>query len=366
MCRPTVFGEMPSAAATCLLAWPRAISRSTSTSRSVSPAGRLICGGRVACPAAASTASTSSRVNRPASTSATSCVRRVLCGQRRTVRTVLGHRVVRIGGRQQPSAEVEPIRLGAAVVPGAVGSFVVAGGDVGVRGEEAAAAEHSFAEVRMEADPFPLLGAERAGVIPDAARHADTPDVVHQRRPTDGRRIRRGQASCARGGDRRGWRHRSSARAATRDFKSVKSATAASAPSSSPGPIRSTGAGSAVEHLRARIVADRGQPTLAVRDEGVDDRRVIGVAPPVTEHVDRGRPAGLASPQLDVAGDRDDTDRHRHLVAGQAVRHALAVPALVGVGEGPRGWARPIAGGPPSGPPPRNDPTGCAAPTRDR
>ena len=38
---PTVLGEIPRLAATCLLAWPRAIRRKTSTSRSVSPAGRL-------------------------------------------------------------------------------------------------------------------------------------------------------------------------------------------------------------------------------------------------------------------------------------------------------------------------------------
>lgn len=35
-----------------------------------------------------------------------------------------------------------------------------------------------LAEVRMQTHPFPLLGVERAGPIPDAARHSDPSHIV--------------------------------------------------------------------------------------------------------------------------------------------------------------------------------------------
>ena len=92
--------------------------------------------------------------------------------------------------------------------------------------------------------------------------------------------------------------------------------------------------GLTLEHLSARIVSDGGEPSLTLCDEGVDDRRVVCVPPTVTKHLDRSRPAGLASPQLDVPRDGDDTYRHRYLLAIQTVRQAPAVPTLIGMGEG--------------------------------
>ena len=247
---------------------------------------------------------------------------------------VLGHRVVGIGGGQQPSAEVELIGLGAAVIPGAIGALVVAGGHVGVGGEEPAPTKHSFTEVGVEPDPLPLLGAERAGVIPDAARHPDTPDVVHQRGLTHRGRVRVGQARGSRGGvSESGDTSRMPSQPHRLQIGEIRHRGERTV--EPPGLDPQARSGLSLEHLSAWIVSDRGQPSFTLSDEGVDDRRVIGVPPTVTEHLDRSRPAGLAGPQLDVAGNGDDTHRHWHLLAGQTVRQALAVPALIGVGEGP-------------------------------
>ena len=112
--------------------------------------------------------------------------------ERRPVRPVLGHRVIGVGRGEQPSAELELIAGDAAVVAGAVDAFVVAGGEVGERGEQGAAAQDPLAEVWVQPDALPLLGAEPPGMIPDPARDADLPDVVHERRsPSPGWRRRR-------------------------------------------------------------------------------------------------------------------------------------------------------------------------------
>ena len=68
-------------------------------------------------------------------------------------------------------------------------------------------------------------------------------------------------------------------------------------------------------------------------DEDVDDGRVVAVATPVRQHLDWRRPPRPPLPQLGVPGGGHDPDRDRHLVAGQAVRIPLAVPALVGVSQ---------------------------------
>ena len=91
--------------------------------------------------------------------------------------------MIGVGGGEQPSAHLELIPGDAAVVAGAVDAFVVACGDVGERGEQRAAAQDPLAEVWVQPDALPLLGAEPTGMIPDPARDADLPDVVHQRRP---------------------------------------------------------------------------------------------------------------------------------------------------------------------------------------
>jgi len=101
-------------------------------------------------------------------------------GEGRPVGPVLAHGVVGVGGGQQPRAQGELVSRSTAVVPGAVGSLVAACGEVGEGGKERAAVQDPFAEVGMQPGPFPLLGTERAGPVPDSARDTDAPDVVHQ------------------------------------------------------------------------------------------------------------------------------------------------------------------------------------------
>ena len=181
---PTVFGEIPSVAATCLLADPRAIRRNTSTSRSVRPAGfdaftaRTVVAGGV---------EHGVDLDAPEATGVDvveQLRRGVGAAECRAVGPVLGHRVIGVGGGEQSGADVELVTRQAAVVAGAVGAFVVACGEVGERGEQGAAVQHPLAEVWVQPDSLPLLGAESAPVIPDPAWDADLPDVVHQRRST--------------------------------------------------------------------------------------------------------------------------------------------------------------------------------------
>ena len=100
---------MPSAAATCLLARPRAMRRSTSTSRSVSPAGRRARAGRPRLlPGGAEHGVDLVRGRSDRQSTLAEQLRRSLGRrQRRPVGTVLGHRVVRVGRGQQPGAEGE-------------------------------------------------------------------------------------------------------------------------------------------------------------------------------------------------------------------------------------------------------------------
>ena len=128
--------------------------------------------------------------------------------ERRPVRTLLRHRVVGVGRRQQPGRDAELIAGEAAVVAGAVRPFVVPGRDGGERGQHRAAMQDPFGEVRVQPNPLPLFGAERTGPIPDPTRDADPADVVHERRSTQ-RRGHRGRQS---GGARRGDGERGDAR----------------------------------------------------------------------------------------------------------------------------------------------------------
>ena len=71
--------------------------------------------------------------------------------------TILDHRVVPVGGGQQLGVQAELIADQTTVVAGAVGSLVVAGDDLGVRSEQAAAGKHPLAQVRVQPHPLPLV-----------------------------------------------------------------------------------------------------------------------------------------------------------------------------------------------------------------
>ena len=136
---PTVLAEIPSRAATCLLASPRAIRRNTSTSRSVNPAGR-----DRRCTLTGVAGRRQHRVHfDPAQPALVNLLQQLRGGvgwaAGRPVGAVLDHRVVGVGGRQQPSRQVELVTAEPTVVPAAVASFVVAASQRRVRCEQSAA-----------------------------------------------------------------------------------------------------------------------------------------------------------------------------------------------------------------------------------
>ena len=128
--------------------WPRAIRRNTSTSRSVRPAGRATLAGRATWPDAVSTASTSKRAKRPASTSSSSrdaasaSVSAGRCG-RSSVIADRRRQQPAVGRHERADHRLHP------VVARAVGALVVAGGDIGERGQELTAMQDPLTQVGM-------------------------------------------------------------------------------------------------------------------------------------------------------------------------------------------------------------------------
>ena len=53
------------------------------------------------------------------------------------------------------------------------------------RSEGGRLSEHSFREVRMHPNPLPLAGAERASLVPDRVRDAESSEALDQRSSTD-------------------------------------------------------------------------------------------------------------------------------------------------------------------------------------
>ena len=253
-------------------------------------------------------------------------------GRLRSVRAALGHRVIRIGSREHARAEREPVARDASVVARAVGALVVAPGEVCEGGEERGAGEDALAEVAVEAYPLPLLGGERAGVVPDPARDADAADVVHEPRPTDRHDLVRRHAR------RLGGRGREPG-----DAGRVR----AEEPRLQVGEVGhggervveagvsdgQDGCGLGVEDGRPRVVAELGEPLRPALQERIDHLRVVRVPAPVGEHVGRGAPAFATRPELDVPGDGDDADRDGDVRPREPARQALSVPALVRVLE---------------------------------
>jgi len=194
--------------------------------------------------------------------------------ERAPVGPVLAHGVVGVGRRQQSSAQGELIARSAAVVTGAVGPLVVAGGNLGEGGEGRAAVQDPLAEIRVEPDSFPLFGAQRARAIPDPARDTNAADVVQQGRSTERCCIGAGHA-CGLGGADRECRDTGRVVAKERRLQV--------------GEVRHRGEGAVeVVHFNrqhgsrlglegggAHVVADLDEPALAVCEQSVHDRGVI-------------------------------------------------------------------------------------------
>ena len=67
-----------------------------------------------------------------------------------------------------------------AVIPESIGTLVVPSREIDERFCELTARQHSFREVWVQPDSLPLFGAEPTWAVPDPARDAHLPDVVHE------------------------------------------------------------------------------------------------------------------------------------------------------------------------------------------
>ena len=114
-------------------------------------------------------------------------------------------------------------------VAGAVEALALLHDDPGQRGERVGLLEHPLGVVRVQADPFPLAGAERAGLVPDRVGDAQPAELVHEPGAMQRPRPRRSP--------RLRWRPAAAASSATAvecpsmygDFRSTNSAIARSA-----------------------------------------------------------------------------------------------------------------------------------------
>ena len=176
---PAVFGEMTSRAAISLFDSPCASSRSTSTSRGVSPAGpsrrRW-----TRCPAAARTASTASASSRPDFASARSAAAASSAESLRAVRARLAHRLVRVRRAEDPRRPRDRVAGQPARIAGAVEALAVLHRDGAERRERIRPVQHALGQIRVRAHALPFAGSERAALVPDRVRHAEPPEVVHE------------------------------------------------------------------------------------------------------------------------------------------------------------------------------------------
>ena len=179
--RPTVFGEMNRRSATSRFDRPRAIRRSTSTSRSVRSAGHRGGEGAARWPAAASTQATASasRLPRPRLERAGGVVLR----ERGAVRPVGGESGEHVRRGQDPIAARLGLGRERAVVPGPVEALVVGRRRLDEGRERTAPGEDPLGVVGVEPHPLPLRGRERTRLVPDPVLDGDPAEVVNEPRP---------------------------------------------------------------------------------------------------------------------------------------------------------------------------------------
>ncbi len=281
------------------------------------------------------------------------------------VRAVLGHRVVGLGGGDQPGADVEVVTRQAAVIAGPIGAFVVTCGQVGERGEQGATAQDALAQVWVQPDSLPLPGAESASMIPDPAWDADLADVVHQRRSTQSGGLVDGQpsgSSCCRRqvGDAGG------VAAEPRGLHIGEVGNRAQRRVEVVGGDRPCRRRLGIEHLGARVVADLGQPVLALAGQHTDHRRVVAMTAPAQPAPRRPRASPLCArtvrrPERRRRCGRPAAPRPPPDPTGDPCR-----PSARRRGPAPHRRHRPTRAGGQGGRPPRSAPTSyaCSSPGR--
>ena len=96
------------------------------------------------------------------------------------MRPGLAHGLVGVGGAEDPGERRDGVAGQAPRVARAVEALPVLHDDPGQRGQGLGLLQHPLGEVRVQAHPLPLAGAERAGLVPDRVRHAQPPELVHE------------------------------------------------------------------------------------------------------------------------------------------------------------------------------------------
>jgi hypothetical protein len=294
----------------------------TSASRSVSPAGRSIRG--TCWPAASRTAVTASASSRPARASPV----RVSAARSGRNASRFGHGVIGVGGGEQACRRSERRGGSSAVVAGAVTSLVMGSSDRSEHGEAGRAGEHTLRVIRVQPDSLPFVRRQRPGFLPDPNRDRDSPEIMDERRAPNGDKV-----SDAEMPPLGGRRHE------LRDPRRVTDEVGRGEIGEVPHRRES-----AVDRLapqdqrRRRLTGERFVPRGCIGLEGEDLRGLTREQPsdggvegaprsladdarspfPAAQHVLEGR----------VSSDVNDPQRQRDLVAFQAARFALAVPAL--------------------------------------
>ena len=110
------------------------------------------------------------------------------------MRARLAHRLVRVGGPEQPRGAADRGAGQPARIAGAVEPLAQLNGDRPERGERLGLVKHPLGQIRMHADALPLSSAQRAGAVPNRVRHSQSAEAVDETRPAQRSHLGLGEA----------------------------------------------------------------------------------------------------------------------------------------------------------------------------
>ncbi len=119
----------------------------------------------------------------------------------------LEHRLVHVGGGENPCGTGDGRARQAAGIAGTVEVFAYLHRDLPERGERGRTPQHPLGQVRVQPDALPLRCRQRAGLVPDRVRHPEVAEARHQRGAPHGgdlvvRRAERGRRTRCQLGNR--------------------------------------------------------------------------------------------------------------------------------------------------------------------
>lgn len=99
--------------------------------------------------------------------------------ERAAMRAGFGHRVVDVGGGENPGRHRQRLGVQAVRVTRAVQSLVVQSGQGTDLGERCRSGQDALRQVRVGAHPFPLTDIPVRGFVPHRGRNSDAAEIVH-------------------------------------------------------------------------------------------------------------------------------------------------------------------------------------------